>query len=76
MTNSNNKSVPTHMDVNRAAGPAFAKMTNSNNPNRPTAMIGATIFQLMGIDSRDEFLTPEGRPIAIANGAKLIRELL
>jgi uncharacterized protein (DUF1501 family) len=36
----------------------------------------ATICNQMGIDPLEEFLTPEGRPVAIANGGKVIRELL
>jgi len=38
--------------------------------------LSATMYHLMGIDPKDEFLTPEGRPVAIVNNGKLINELL
>jgi uncharacterized protein (DUF1501 family) len=38
--------------------------------------LAATIFRLMGIDANDEFLTPEGRPVKIANNGRVISELL
>ena len=37
--------------------------------------LAATIFHLLGIDPHEEFYTPEGRPVKLANG-KVIRELL
>jgi hypothetical protein len=30
----------------------------------------------MGIDPNDEFITPEGRPVKIANNGRAIEELL
>ena len=30
----------------------------------------------MGIDPKDEFHTPDGRPVAIVNDGKVIRELV
>ncbi|MCL6502907.1 MAG: DUF1501 domain-containing protein [Pirellulales bacterium] len=38
--------------------------------------LAATLFHLMGIDPEDEFYTPEGRPVKIANQGRLIRALL
>jgi uncharacterized protein (DUF1501 family) len=38
--------------------------------------LAATMFHLMGIDPKEEFLTPEGRPIAVVNGGRVMRELL
>jgi hypothetical protein len=36
----------------------------------------ATVFHKMGIDPKEEFHTPDGRPVAVVNGGKLIRELV
>lgn len=38
--------------------------------------LAATLFHQMGIDPKEEFLTPEGRPIAIVNQGRVMRELL
>ena len=38
--------------------------------------LSATICHLLGIDPKDEFLTPEGRPVAIVNNGRVIDELL
>jgi hypothetical protein len=38
--------------------------------------LSATIFHLMGIDPADEFPTPDGRPVALVNNGKVIRDLL
>ena len=38
--------------------------------------LSATLFTLLGIDPKEEFYTPEGRPVAIANGGRVLRELL
>ena len=37
--------------------------------------LAATMFTRMGIDPKDEFRTPDGRPVAIVNNGKLIKEL-
>jgi hypothetical protein len=34
------------------------------------------MFLLLGIDPREEFLTPEGRPVKVCNEGKVIWELL
>lgn len=36
----------------------------------------ATMFTLMGIDPKEEFLTPEGRPVAVTNAGRVIKELV
>jgi uncharacterized protein (DUF1501 family) len=38
--------------------------------------LAATLFSLMAIDPREEFHTPEGRPVQIVNGGRVIQELL
>jgi len=38
--------------------------------------LSATLFHLLGIDPKDEFHTPDGRPVAIVNNGKVIQELL
>jgi len=38
--------------------------------------LAATMYQLLGIDPEDEFLTPEGRPVKIANNGRAISGLL
>src|SRR5439155_22258903 len=36
----------------------------------------ATMYTLLGIDPEEEFYTPEGRPVKIVNGGRVIQELL
>jgi len=38
--------------------------------------LAATIYTRMGIDPKDEFRTPDGRPLAIVNNGKAIKELV
>jgi uncharacterized protein (DUF1501 family) len=38
--------------------------------------LSATMYHLMGINPEDEFYTPEGRPVKIANNGRLVQELL
>jgi uncharacterized protein (DUF1501 family) len=38
--------------------------------------LSATIFHLMGIDPKEEFFTPDGRPVAIVNNGRVIQDLL
>ena len=38
--------------------------------------LAATIFHQLGINPNKEFLTPEGRPVKVVNGGRVIRELL
>ena len=36
----------------------------------------ATMYHLLGINPKDEFRTPDGRPVAIVNGGRVINDLL
>jgi uncharacterized protein (DUF1501 family) len=47
----------------------------ASDPHGPEDL-WATVFHLMGLDPREEFYTPEGRPVAIVNGGQIIRDLL
>lgn len=47
----------------------------ADNPVGP-ADLAATVFDCLGINAQDEFYTPEGRPIKIANDGRVLRELL
>jgi hypothetical protein len=38
--------------------------------------LAATMYHLVGIDPEEEFYTPDGRPVKIANNGRLIEELL
>jgi uncharacterized protein (DUF1501 family) len=38
--------------------------------------LSATMYHLMGIDPEDEFYTPDGRPVKIANNGRVLRDLL
>jgi hypothetical protein len=38
--------------------------------------LAATLFNQMGINPKEEFRTAEGRPVAIVNGGRVIRDLL
>jgi uncharacterized protein (DUF1501 family) len=38
--------------------------------------LSATLFHLLGIDPKGEFLTPEGRPVAIVNNGRVLHDLL
>jgi uncharacterized protein (DUF1501 family) len=47
----------------------------ASDPHGPEDL-AATLYALMGIDSKDEFYTPEGRPVKIVNNGRVIHELL
>jgi hypothetical protein len=38
--------------------------------------LSATMYRLLGIDPEEEFYTPDGRPVKIANNGRTIQELL
>jgi hypothetical protein len=38
--------------------------------------LSATICHLLGINPREELLTPEGRPVAIVNNGRVMHDLL
>jgi hypothetical protein len=47
----------------------------SNDPCGPEDL-SATMFRLLGINPDDEFFTPDGRPVKIANNGRVVGELL
>lgn len=47
----------------------------ADNPYGPEDL-AATMYHLLGIDPKETFLTPEGRPVQIVNDGRVIRELL
>lgn len=47
----------------------------ADNPVGP-ADLAATMFDCLGINGQDEFHTPEGRPVKIANDGRVLRELM
>jgi uncharacterized protein (DUF1501 family) len=47
----------------------------AGDPHGPEDL-SATICHLMGIDTKEEFLTPESRPVAIVNNGRVIDDLL
>lgn len=50
-------------------------MKPASDPYGPEDL-AATICLLLGIDPKEEFRTPEGRPVAIVNNGRVIRELV
>ena len=38
--------------------------------------LSATMYHLLGVDPNEEFYTPEGRPVKIANNGRVIQELV
>lgn len=47
----------------------------AENPIGPEDL-AATIYHLFGINPQEEFYTPEGRPVKLANNGRIVRELL
>jgi uncharacterized protein (DUF1501 family) len=47
----------------------------AGDPHGPEDL-SATIYHLLGIDTAEEFYTPEGRPVPIVNGGRPMRDLL
>ena len=47
----------------------------ATDPHGPEDL-AATIFHLLGIDTNEEFHTPEGRPVPIVNNGRVIHDLL
>ncbi len=47
----------------------------AENPFGPEDL-AATMYHLLGLNPRDEMITPEGRPVMLANNGRLISELL
>ena len=60
----------------RAIGASDARAERpASDPHGPEDL-AATIYHLMGIDYTEDFYTPEGRPVPIVNGGRVMRELL
>ncbi|HEX3315233.1 MAG TPA: DUF1501 domain-containing protein, partial [Gemmataceae bacterium] len=38
--------------------------------------LAATLYHCLGIDTREEFHTPEGRPMPVVTGGRVISELV
>jgi hypothetical protein len=47
----------------------------ANDPHGPEDL-AATLCHLLGIDPNEEFYTPEGRPVRIVTGGRVIHDLL
>ena len=47
----------------------------ASDPHGPEDL-SATLFTVLGVDPKEEFYTPEGRPVAVANGGRVMRELM
>ena len=47
----------------------------ADNPYGPEDL-AATIYRQLGINSDEEFITPDGRPVKIVNQGRVIRELV
>jgi uncharacterized protein (DUF1501 family) len=60
----------------RVVGASDARAERPAGDTRGPADLSATMYHLLGINPEDEFYTPEGRPVKIANDGRLIRELV
>ena len=47
----------------------------ADDPHGPEDL-AATIYRRLGIDSEEEFITPEGRPVKIVNGGRVMNALI
>jgi hypothetical protein len=60
----------------RAIGTSDARAERpATNPHGPENL-AATIYHLLGIDPTEDFHTPDGRPVALVNNGRVIRDLL
>jgi hypothetical protein len=60
----------------RAVGTSDARAERpATNPHGPENLT-ATIYHLLGIDPTEDFHTPDGRPVALVNNGRVIRDLL
>ena len=60
----------------RVVGASDARAERPATEPRGPEDLAATIYHQLGIDPREEFYTPEGRPVPIVNGGRVMRELL
>lgn len=60
----------------RVLGASDARAERPRTDPHGPENLAATIYHLLGIDYRDEFHTPEGRPMPIVTNGRVINELL
>jgi hypothetical protein len=60
----------------RVIGASDARAERPARDPKSPEDLAATIYHLMGIDTTEDFLTPEGRPVPIVNGGRVMRDLL
>jgi uncharacterized protein (DUF1501 family) len=60
----------------RVVGASDERAERPTETNYGPEDLAATLFRQMGIDAKEEFHTPEGRPVPIVNGGRVMRELL
>ncbi|MEZ6044795.1 MAG: DUF1501 domain-containing protein [Planctomycetaceae bacterium] len=60
----------------RIVGATDAKGERPDGDSHGPEDLAATIYQCLGINPKQEFITPEGRPVSIVNDGKVIEELL
>lgn len=60
----------------RVVGKSDARAERPATDPRGPEDLAATMYHLLGIDPKDEFLTPDGRPVAVVNGGRVMDDLL
>ena len=60
----------------RVVGASDARAERPANTPHGPENLAATIYHLLGVDHTEDFHTPEGRPVQIVNGGRVMRELL
>jgi uncharacterized protein (DUF1501 family) len=60
----------------RVLGASDARAEKPASDPRGPEDLAATMYHLLGIDPQEEFYTPEGRPVKIANEGRVIHELI
>jgi hypothetical protein len=60
----------------RVVGATDARAERPASPAYGPEDLAATMFHLLGINPHDEFHTPEGRPVKLANNGRVMKELL
>jgi len=60
----------------RVLGASDARAERPATEPRKPEDLAATIYTLVGIDPHEEVQTPDGRPVALVDGGKVLKELL
>jgi uncharacterized protein (DUF1501 family) len=60
----------------RAIGRTDARAERPAGESHGPENLCATMYHLLGIDPREEFYTPEGRPVRVVNNGRIIQDLL